>query len=78
MSDDIVVGMLDNVENKLQYIWGKQSFIIVRRVSDNKILKSMIDNHGSNYQHIEGLLEQCSDGELYDVVIRSGHRYERL
>lgn len=38
LPDDIIIFMLDNIENRLSYIFGRD-FIITRRVSDNKISK---------------------------------------
>ena len=44
ISDDVIINMLDNIKNKLLKIdeeyW--KSFIIIRRISDNQILKSII------------------------------------
>lgn len=43
--------MLNNIENKLLIVGGNEDFIIVRRVFDNKIYKSVITNN--NKQDIE-------------------------
>ena len=42
--DDILVQLFDNICDSIQLINGykDEEFIIIRRVSDNKILKSMI------------------------------------
>ena len=42
IKDDILVHMFDNISNRIQEIGVNKEFIIIRRVSDNKILKSMI------------------------------------
>lgn len=34
--------MFDNIENRLLNINGNKEFVIIHRVSDNKIIKSMI------------------------------------
>lgn len=40
--NDILINMFDNIENRLIKISGNNSFIIIHRVADNYILKSMI------------------------------------
>ena len=40
--DDILVHMFDNISNRIQEIGVNKEFIIIHRVSDNKIFKSMI------------------------------------
>lgn len=42
--DDVIITMLNNVENMMLIIHGNNDFIIIRRVSDNNILKSIITN----------------------------------
>ena len=51
--------MLDNVKNRLQVVEGSENFMIIRRVSDNRILKSMITS--DNKKEIKALLRECSD-----------------
>lgn len=43
LPDDIIIFMLDNIENRLSYIFGRD-FIITRRVSDNKISKVKVQS----------------------------------
>ena len=40
--DKVIINMFDNIENRLLYILRFKDFIIVHRVSDNRIVKSMI------------------------------------
>lgn len=42
IEDDIIVNMLENIENKLLNIGGNKNFIIIRRISDNKIYKFIV------------------------------------
>ena len=40
--DDILVHLFDNICDRIQEIGGNKEFIIIHRVSDNWIFKSMI------------------------------------
>ena len=40
--DDILVHLFDNISNRIQEIGVNKEFIIIHRVSDNWIFKSMI------------------------------------
>ena len=44
MSDDVIINLLDNIENRIEIIGGSYNsdFVITRRISDNKIMKYMI------------------------------------
>ena len=74
--DDILVHLFDNICDRIQEIGGNKEFIIIHRVSDNKILKKIITYF--NKEEIEQMLQQCNDNELYDVVIYSRYKYENL
>lgn len=46
--------MLDNIDNRLQIIKGSSNFIIIRRISDDKIFKKKIDKN--NKRTIDDIL----------------------
>lgn len=74
--DGVLISTLVNVENKLLIVDGFDYFIIIRRVSDNLIFKSIMTNE--NIKQIEELFFQCQDKDLYDVVINSKYTYDNL
>ena len=45
-------------------------------MSDNSVIKSEITN--DNKDKIEEIFKQCQDGQLYDIVIVSHHKYKNL
>ena len=47
INDDVIVGMVDNMTKRLQVTVGEicSYFVIIHRVSDNRIYKSMIDKY---------------------------------
>ena len=49
--DEILVHLFDNIDNRIQLIDGNEykDFIIIRRISDNKIFKSMIKTNNNDY-----------------------------
>lgn len=42
LTGSIIMNMLHNVNNRLMKINGNEDFIIIRRISDNKIFMSMV------------------------------------
>ena len=40
--NNVIINMFDNIDNRIQYIESNDTFILIRRVSDNRILKSKI------------------------------------
>lgn len=44
ISDNSIITMLDNIENRILCVIRYKYFIIIRRVSDNKVFKSMIND----------------------------------
>ena len=43
--DDILIHLFDNICDRIQEIGGNKEFIIIHRVSDNKIFKSTITDN---------------------------------
>lgn len=41
VSDDIIISMLDNIENRILKFDGNYNYIIIRRLLDNKVAKFM-------------------------------------
>lgn len=48
--------LFDRIDNRLQAFRGWDYFLIIHRVSDGKIIKSMIQEGADNKAHIEALL----------------------
>lgn len=76
LPDKWIISLLHNVENRILRIGGPLQFIITRRVSDNRIIKSMVTEN--NKEQIEDLLQMCGDGQLYDVILNSSYKYENI
>ena len=57
--DDILIHLFDNISNRIQEIGGNKEFIIIHRVSDNKILKSRIIQ--KNDHHSDESFDDSSD-----------------
>ena len=43
--DDVIINMLYKIENKLYIFNGNIYYLIIRRLSDNKILKCMVTDN---------------------------------
>lgn len=66
--DDIIISMLDNIENRLSYIFGRD-FIITRRVSDNKISKIKVNIYEYyDYRHETWIISCGNNKEIGDLL----------
>lgn len=75
LDEEIITYMLENIENRFLWIGGAQQFIILRKVSDNRIVKAVLSE---NEDEINKILQTCADGELYDIILCAEQPYEAI
>ena len=65
--DDLLVSILSHVERQLFTVATLTSCAILRRISDNKVVKSTISNR--NREDINQMFQQHHGNDTYDVII---------